>query len=179
MLVASLLSSCAPERELPVLFELPPHELVAQSGEPVSVPGANVAIVDFIFTRCGASCPMLTERMRDLTIRLDDPEVAFYSITVDPGYDTTEVLRRYREQTTRDERWQFLTGSREEVLRLVTDGFKLGVAPSDDPREPILHSTRFVLVDPAGGIRGYYDAFDREQLDQLLEDAETLIREEN
>jgi hypothetical protein len=36
--------------------------------------------------------------------------------------------------------------------------------------EPILHSTRFVLVDGKGYIRGYYEAFDEDSTAKLKRD---------
>ena len=36
--------------------------------------------------------------------------------------------------------------------------------------EPILHSTRFVLVDGEGRIRGYYEAFDEASTEKLRRD---------
>ena len=65
------------------------------------------------------------------------------------------------------------------MRRLAVEGFKLGVAPADptDPRaaqEPVTHSTRFVLVDGAGRVRGYYDAFDEGAVGELVRDAAAL-----
>ena len=49
----------------------------------------------------------------------------------------------------------------------------------NDPRltthEPIVHSNRFVLIDPQRRIRGYYRGDDTESVAQLLQDIETLM----
>lgn len=140
------------------------------------MPTGEVAIYDFIFTRCGATCPLLTSRMRDLTLRLDESPVRFVSITVDPEYDSAQVLSEYRNGVTLREEWLFVTGEREKIVDLVVDGFKLGIGASNDPREPILHSTKFVLVDRDGWIRGFYDSGDRDQINRLERDARRLSR---
>jgi protein SCO1/2 len=112
---------------------------------------------------------------------LDRPEnrasaegVRLVSISVDPVHDTPPVLARYGASFQASPRWLFLTGGRGEVLRLITQGFKLGVDDSPAPKvkgaEPIIHSTRFVLVDGEGNIRGYYGAFTDGDMDRLRED---------
>jgi protein SCO1 len=76
---------------------------------------------------------------------------------------------------TRD-RWLFLTGDKQALYDLCIKGFKL---PLDEaggtPAEPIAHSTRFVLVDKQGEIRGYYTATEEEDLNRLAADAKKLL----
>jgi protein SCO1/2 len=105
------------------------------------------------------------------------PDVRLVSFTVDPDYDTPEVLARYASSFSAPGRWLFLTGGTEEMHRLSREGFKLAVDASGNPAnaaEPILHSTRFVLVDGEGRIRGYYEAFDEEAMKRLERDVETI-----
>src|SRR5207253_413350 len=87
---------------LPVLGVLPAFSLTDQDGKSFDAKNLDVKItvVDFVFTRCGSICPMLTERARDLSRRLDakkigPSEVALVSITVDPEGDTPPVLAAY------------------------------------------------------------------------------------
>jgi len=131
-------------------------------------------IADFVFTRCPASCPMMSARMARLNRELAaDLPVRLVSISVDPTHDTPAVLQRYAESFQATDRWLFLTGTREDVRRLCIEGFKLGLDMAPAPgmgSEPILHSTRFVLVDGQGGIRGYYEAFDEESTARLERD---------
>ena len=87
------------------------------------------------------------------------------SFSVDPEYDTPEVLLEYagRYQISRSRLdVPHRPARREGLSPWCGDGFKVTASLPEpgqivDPREPILHSTRFVLVDRAGGIRGYYD----------------------
>ena len=54
-------------------------------------------------------------------------------------------------------------------------GFKLPL--EDDagtPLEPITHSTRFVLVDKQGQIRGYYGGIEENELNRLSADAKRI-----
>ncbi|HEX7186481.1 MAG TPA: SCO family protein [Thermoanaerobaculia bacterium] len=167
----------------PVLGQVPDFALTNRDGR--TVRRADLAgapwVADFIFTRCGASCPMMSMRMARLESDLpDDLGVRLVSFTVDPEYDTPQVLRRYAESFGAPGRWLFLTGTREELHRLSIEGFKLAVddspAVAASAEEPILHSTRFVLVDGEGRIRGYYEAFDEESVERLERDLKALAR---
>ncbi len=166
----------------PPLGEVPDFSLVDQGGRPVRL--ADLAgrpwLASFVFTRCGGPCPRIVAQMARLAGLLPHPElVTRVSVTVDPEYDTPAVLAAYAEaHGVADARWLFLTGSRDEVHRLVRGGFKLAVGEGEGSAvEPILHSTRLVLVDGAGRIRGYYDAFDEEAVTRLLRDLRALIRQ--
>lgn len=168
----------------PVLGQLPEFILTNRDGRPVSLGDLSGTpwVADFVFTRCPASCPMMTARMarlgRDLPKGLP---VRFVSISVDPENDTPEVLQKYAQSFAAPDSWLFLTGTREQILRLTTKGFLLGLEMDPPPAppgvtapEPILHSTRFVLVDGEGRIRGYYDAFDEEGMKRLEADLGAL-----
>lgn len=115
----------------------------------------KVWIADFIFTRCATACPTLTRemsRMRDELSRRGAGEVVFVSFTVDPAFDTPEVLAEYAAPLHADpSAWLFLTGKPEDMLHLVKDGFHLMM---NEPGEgPPMHSNRIVLVDALGRIR--------------------------
>jgi protein SCO1/2 len=165
----------------PVLGEVPDFALVNRDGQPVR--RADLAgapwIADFIFTRCGAACPMMSLRMARLERELPvDLGVRFVSFSVDPEYDTPQILQEYAESFGAPGRWLFLTGGKQEIYRLSKEGFKLAVDDTTpvNEDEPILHSTRFVLVDGEGRIRGYYEAFDEEAVKKLMADVEALAR---
>ncbi|HVR43542.1 MAG TPA: SCO family protein [Thermoanaerobaculia bacterium] len=170
--------SCGRPPELPVLYPVPAVTLVGERGEPVALDSmrGNVAIYDFIFTRCGATCPMMTRAMQRLTREFPpDAPIRFVSITVDPEYDTPQVLAQYAAEHRNDPRWSFLTGDRDAVIGLSVDGFKLAAGDPMEGLEPLLHSTRFVLVDRRGDVRGYYDSLDGDAMKQLVADAKALL----
>jgi protein SCO1/2 len=165
------------------LGELPAFGLVDQDGAFLTHRdlGGRVWIFDFIFTRCQATCPLLTERLDRVSRRLASSRGVWKaSITVDPGFDTPEVLRQYASSRgIANPTWRFLTGPADEITALLRDGFGVAVGPAPGPapenqREPILHSTRFVLVDRLGRIRGTYNALDDEALERLVRDAAAL-----
>jgi protein SCO1/2 len=182
---AGLWTRLAPEPPPPleVIAEAPEFTLTAATGEAFST--ADLAgrpyVVDFIFTRCVAACPVMTNRMAtvggDLAPGADFHRV---SISVDPEYDTPEVLAAYAASRNIGpaDGWVFLTGDTDAIYEIARDGFLLAVDPeSGDPANPIAHSSRFVLVDGAGRIRGYYDAFEMDEVRQLDRDLSRLVDE--
>jgi len=158
----------------PVLGAVPDFSLTNRDGRAVKLSdlAGSPWIADFIFTRCAASCPMMSMRLARLNRELPaDLPVKLVSFSVDPDYDTPAVLERYAQSFSAPARWLFLTGRREEMFRLSKEGFKLAVdAGGGTVEEPILHSTRFVLVDGQGRIRGYYEAFDEPSMKKLRRD---------
>jgi len=178
---ATLVQRLRRPEPLPILGQLPGFSLVNRDGRTIGLQdlAGTPWVADFVFTRCPASCPMMSARMARLNRSLPpELKVRLVSISVDPEYDTPEILERYAGNFEAPERWLFLTGGREEVRRLCVEGFKLGLDMEPGPGigpEPILHSTRFVLVDGEGRIRGYYEAFDEASTEKLRKDLLRLV----
>ena len=53
--------------------------------------------------------------------------------------------------------WWFLTGKKDAVYALAREGFKLPIAEATPGGAGIVHSTRLILVDRQGVVRGLYD----------------------
>ena len=161
---------------LPVLTQLPDFRLVECSGQTLGLGDlrGKVWIADFIFTRCPGPCPRMSSRMASLQSRLSsDTGLLLVSISVDPEFDTEEVLAKYAAQYRAVKgRWLFLTGDKAAIHQLAKSGFLVGGV--DDVT---LHTTRFVLVDRQGRVRGYYSSSDEDELRNLLNDARSLLRE--
>lgn len=134
----------------------------------------KVWVVDFIFTTCTDVGPEMSGKMAALHRMYHGQEdIRFISISADPDYDTPDVLAHYAELYEADtSRWHFLTGSFDAIQRLAVEGFKLG--SMDNPQD---HSTRFVLVDQRGRIRGYYDSGDDLAVERLAHDIASLLSE--
>ena len=170
------LFSSAPTTPLPIYGEIPSFILTDEEGHPFGSAELNgkVWIADFIFTSCAGTCPMMTSKMQILQAELP-PQIPLVSITVDPKRDTPSLLANYaRLHGANQGRWHFLTGEPSFIEHLVKEGFTLSFAEGNDPKEPITHSVRLVLVDKAGRIRGYYDATDSKTIQRLTRDARSL-----
>ncbi|MBI4370992.1 MAG: SCO family protein [Elusimicrobia bacterium] len=160
---------------------LPDFQLTAVAGEKTAPLSRAVLLgrpwaANFIYTRCAGPCPMLSARMASLQARLPK-SVALISFTVDPDHDSPEILAGYARRFRADpKRWRFVTGKKSALLNLFRDGFHIAVAESASAPigDNIAHSTKFVLVDAEGRLRGYYDGDDPASLDRLVSDASSL-----
>ena len=162
---------------------VPDFSLTERSGKNLKLGElrGKIWIADFIYTNCTDTCPMQTATMAKLQDQwANEANLQFVSFSVDPAHDTPAVLSEYAGRYKADaKRWLFLTGGKEEIGRLVQEGFRLSAVPSPDSGEQsgvILHSPRFVLVDKRTQIRGYYDSRDPEALQRLKKDVATLLK---
>lgn len=168
------------EPELPVLATIPEFELTDASGKTISRKDLAGApwVGDLIFTSCAGVCPRMTTEMGRLEQESRDVGRArFVSISVDPETDTPAVLEEYAEKAGANrERWYFLTGERDEIYSLAKEGFLLPAEEGDPAQgdEAVIHSSRFVLVDREGKVRGTYDSRDAEALLRLRGDLRRL-----
>ena len=168
-------------RPLPAYGAVPDFQLVNQDGQSFGSQqlSGKIWIADFIFTTCPGPCPIISTRMSELQKPLGKSDVHLVSFTVDPEKDTPEVLRVYADKLRKEPlRWDFLTGPIATIASLSRDGFKLGLSDGESPETGPIHSTRFVLVDRHGAIRGYYDALAPDGVTKLLADTNHLLREQ-
>jgi protein SCO1/2 len=166
------------QRTVSAYGNVPEFQLINQDGN--NFGSANLRgkiwIADFIYSTCPGPCPMISSRMSELQKPLEKTDVHLVSFTVDPAKDTREVLRTYAERLQAEPgRWDFLTGAQSTIYNLSRNGFNLAVG--EEKGVPI-HSTRMILVDRYGAIRGYYDAVEPDSLTKLVADTTHLLREQ-
>jgi protein SCO1/2 len=86
---------------------------LTDSGKPV--------IINFIYTTCTTICPVLsasfTNLRRELGPEID--KVQFISISIDPEHDRPEQMKKYLSRFTSQKGWDFLTGSREDITKVL------------------------------------------------------------
>jgi len=157
---------------------VPEFSLINQDGKTFGSTDlrGKIWIADFIYTTCPGPCPMISSRMSELQEPLKNTDVHLISFSVDPAKDTPQVLRGYAEKLQAEpNRWDFLTGPQSTIYNLSRNGFKLAVG--EEKGVPI-HSTRIILVDRHGEIRGYYDAVQADAVTKLVADTTHLLREQ-
>jgi len=84
-----------------------------ESGRPVAV--------DFIYATCTTICPVLSAGYTNLQRKLgaDSAKVQLVSITIDPENDNPKVLKEYLQRYQAKPGWDFLTGSRKDIDRVM------------------------------------------------------------
>jgi cytochrome oxidase Cu insertion factor (SCO1/SenC/PrrC family) len=123
----------------------------------------------FFFTRCQTVCPALN-RVKSRIQREFGTKLSFVSISSDPEFDTPEVLSAYAQEYAQEGgAWWFVRMPKDSMLTVASQGFGL-----ISPAEPEMHSTRFVLVDPAMQVRGFYDSEDTAAVAKLRADLKGL-----
>lgn len=94
-------------------------------------------ILNFIFTSCGAICPVMSTTFSQVQAGLgrDRHAVRMVSISIDPEHDTPEALKIYAKKYGAGPQWQMLTGSLDNSIAVqrafdVYRGDKMGHAPA-------------------------------------------------
>ncbi len=143
-------------------------------------------MADFIFTTCPGPCPLVTASMAKVQKAVEhDPRVQLVSFTVDPQNDTPPVLAAYADKFgAQPDRWWFLTGPEKPLYNLIQNGFYQVVQdnrgqPLQDGEFIVTHSTKMVLVDAEGTVRGFYDGVGSDGRADLLKGIKTLEKEDN
>ncbi len=139
----------------------------------------KVWVADFIFTRCQGQCPMLGQWFKGLQGQWKGNEdFKLVSFTVDPEYDSVAVLKDYASDFQADSaQWHFLTGPKDQLYPVIQKGFHLTAEkdPSGTPGFEFIHTTRLILVDGNGMIRGMYDGQDMTEVEKLKKDIQFLM----
>jgi protein SCO1 len=164
---------------------IPSFSFIDQNNKPFT--NANVKgkiyVANFIFTRCGMICPKITSQMsRVQDAFLKDDNLLLVSHTVDPKYDTAEVLKKYAvDKEAIDGKWFFVTGSKKDIYHLALKGYFVPVSDASEydkiirkPDDAFIHSERLILIDKEGVIRGFYDGTDQKEVDRLIVEIKIL-----
>jgi protein SCO1/2 len=86
---------------------------LTESGKPV--------VLDFIYGTCTTICPVLSAGYTSLQSKLgaDTRKMQLISVSIDPEHDTPKVMKGYLKQYRAKPGWDFLTGSREDIDRVM------------------------------------------------------------
>jgi len=167
-----------PAPSLQKLWQLPDFNLTERSGQAMSLADfkGKVWVADFFYTTCPGPCPMMTSRLSALQDKLaGKADVRLVSISLDPEKDTPEVLRQYAERFKAGPDWLFFTGDKTAIRTLSEKGFKLAAIEERNSPEPIVHSTKLVLIDREGWVRGFYEAVGEDQTAKIVADIEKVL----
>ena len=126
-------------------------------------------LLTFIYTRCPVPeyCTLMSNNFAQIDRALSrDSDIYekthLLSISIDPGYDTPEVLRSYgaahteRYENETFAHWEFATGTAEQVKK-IAEFFGLTYIAEKDQ---IIHGLRTVIVGPDGKVVKIYSGND-------------------
>jgi protein SCO1/2 len=159
-----------PKNQLAIGDPVPDFTLIDQNSRVVNFSDfrGRVTALDFIYTRCPLPdvCPRLSANFAYVFKRLTD--VQLLSITIDPQWDSPQVLAEYGGRWQSDgERWRFLTGTPEQI-RNVSGLFGLIYWPEDGS---ITHTVATAIIGRDGKLAARIDGSSHrpEQLRDLIE----------
>lgn len=164
-----------------IYHTIPAFEFTNQFGQTITNQAYEnkIYIVDFIFTSCPVQCPKMTKQMKSLQDEfIRDDRVMFASFSIDPKRDSVARLKEYADEYgVMPGKWNLLRGDRDKVYHLARKGFYLSAADEKDGEKEIIHSDRFVVIDPDGNIRGHYIGTDEDEIKHLKGDIALLLAE--
>lgn len=167
--------------QLPIINPAPDFVLVDLNGERVSLKDLKdkIKVVNFIYTSCSSTCPIVTRRLSSLQQVLKrkgllGEKVEIISISLDPERDTTRQLKRYADGfRAGSENWLFLRGTQEQTKKVLSD-YDIWIKKADDGT--IDHVMRVYLIDGKNRIREIYNlAFLQPEL--VVRDIEMVLSE--
>ncbi|WP_316820905.1 SCO family protein [Pedobacter gandavensis] len=139
----------------------------------------TIYVADFFFTSCPTICPTMHRNLMKVYEKYKgNPEVKLASHTIDVKYDTPSRMKAYASKLGVDGRqWEYLWGSRDEIYALAERNYL--VAAQEDKNAPggFIHQGYLVLVDKEKRIRGAYDGTLDSDVQQLMTDMDTLLKE--
>lgn len=103
-------------------YALPDEMLVDMDGKPFALRAdldrGGPVMVNFVFTSCAATCPVMSATFAEVQRRLAAEErgLRLVSISIDPEHDTPARLRDYAAKYGASPGWRFVTGSAEASL---------------------------------------------------------------
>jgi protein SCO1/2 len=123
----------------------------------------KLTLYNFTYTRCQPpECRQFDTMMKEVQEGLDgietyDLPVELVTITIDPEYDTPEVLKAYSQEIGADtSNWHFLTSDDpRQIRRVVGTGFQ--VYYKENAPGEIEFIPTMILVDGWGIVRGIYN----------------------
>lgn len=168
----------------PVLSSVHPFSFIDQDGRTITnkdVAG-KVYVAEYFFTTCKGICPKLNTNLKAVYEKYKNtPGFLILSHSVDPYTDSVGRLKKYADSLGVDSKnWIFLTGNKDSLYQAARVSYLL-----DDPKnnytpidEQFIHTQFFALVDKAGQVRKIIDGLKKDELKQMDEAIDQLLKED-
>ena len=165
------------------IHTIPAFSFTDQDGKTVTEKDVEgkIYVTDFIFTRCGSICPVMTTNMGTLQEKYkNDDEVLLISHSVTPTMDSVAVLKKYAEaKGIISGKWHLLTGNEDQIYALAKKQYYAGdTIGYYQTGNEFLHTENFILVDKHRRIRGVYNGTLALEMERLMDDIATLKKED-
>ena len=142
----------------------------------------KIHVANFIFTTCGSICPTMTKHMKLVQDAFEkDTNIVQLSYSVTPWIDNVAKLKTYATNNAiKSANWHLLTGNKAAIYTLARTSYfaEEDLGFTKDSTE-FLHTEHILLIDKTKRIRGIYNGTLQLEIEQLIKDIHTLIKQEN
>lgn len=180
-IISLFLAGCGQEIVDPLNWELNSFSAIDEEGNDIELKDLKekVWIADFVFTNCVSVCPPMTANMTELQgiLKKEGLEVELVSFSVDPNYDTPDVLTEYLvEYEAESSNWTLLTGYTQEYIEeYALKNFKT-IVKKPAEGDQVIHGTAFYLVSRDGIVIKDYDGVNA-PFEEIIQDVKLLTEE--
>lgn len=175
------LAACGKDIETNMSEEVQDFEFTTQDNKTLSLKDLKGEwwIADFVFTNCTTVCLPMTSNMSDLQDKMKEEnlDAQLVSFSVDPEYDTPEVLKEYGKSYQADfSNWTFLTGYDFKTIKeFSVKSFRSLVERPPEGSDQVTHGTSFFLVNPEGKVIKRYSGIESKEMDNIIQDLKAVL----
>ena len=167
-----------------IYHDIGDFKLVNQAGDTVTAKDyyGKIKIVNLFYTKGNTDAVQIANKaMQALQSDYNrNRVVSFISLSIDPVYDTPQVLKGYAATlSAKPGKWDLLTGDSTTLFNLINKRLFVDAHQENTGAErKFVYSNLFVLLDYQNHIRGYYEATSQEDLSKLDDEIKVSILEE-
>lgn len=169
--------------KLPPISYVQPFSFTNQDGKVFTEKdvAGKVYVANYFFTTCKSICPKMNNEMKNVYEHFKNVNgFLIVSHTSDPATDSAAKLKKYADSMgVSASKWIFLTGRKDSLYRQARLSYKI-----DDPNnnlrdinDDFLHTQFFSLVNKEGQVVKIYDGIKHSEVEQLIKEAEKLLKE--
>jgi protein SCO1 len=185
---------------------VPAFNFTNQDGKTISQKDTDdkVYVVEYFFTTCKGICPKMNANMRRVYDAYKDrKDFLILSHTCQPEVDSVPQMKAYEqkminakllkaddgsysisknEATTNavNTNWIFLTGKKDSLYKMARVGYIIDNQKPDSTQNianQFIHTQFFAVVDRYRRVRGVYDGLKEDEIQKLLLDIKSLLKE--
>jgi protein SCO1/2 len=140
----------------------------------------QLIVVNFFYSRNNTPLKVMNEQLNSLNQEYKtNGIIRFVSISVDPDYDTKDVLEKYAQSiSAKPNKWDILVADTSIVYPLAKNQFYVNALKGNKGDTDFTFSDQFILLDAEHRIRGYYTGTSGDEVKRLSDEIKVLITEE-
>lgn len=185
LIVVLMLSACSGDKfKADYKLEIKPFAFTNQQNEEVTLEDlkGEVWLAQFVFSNCTTACGPMMVNMAELQDKLIEEDVEDYklvSFSVDPNFDTPEVLQEYLSvfNPSDESKWVMLTGYKQDKISEIARKSFATLVIDEPGSDQVTHGTSFALVNQEGLVVKLYEGLDDVPFETIVRDMKALIKQ--